>query len=136
VNSARFVFRLLNVMSLLFVSLAIAGFALQGHAAWFAIVAGAFWGLVPAGLLFGLTEMATPGWVIHLREQAVAGQNVRQQRVGAWFSRRLAISGSRPWESPTARFRVRVLGLALTASWVVAGAVALWLSTHTDKLTG
>jgi hypothetical protein len=128
---------LLNVMTLLLIAVAIAVLALQGHAAWFAISAGVFWGLVPAGLLFGLAEVANPGWVIHWREQVMArGNNARRQRAGASFSRWLAISGAQPWESATARFRVRVLGVAQTAIWVVAGAVALWISSNADTLKG
>jgi hypothetical protein len=133
-NSSRLGFLLLNVMTLLLIAVAIAGLALQGHPAWFAISAGVFWGLVPIGLLFGLAEAAVPGWVIRWREQVMArDDNDVRQRAGASFSRWLAISGPRPWESPTARFRVRVLGLESLAFWVIGGAIALWLSAYFDQ---
>ena len=136
-NSSKLGFLLLNVVTLLLIAVAIAGLALQGHPAWYAISAGAFWGLVPVGLLFGLAEVAAPGWVIRWREQVMArDNNDRRQRAGASFSRWLAISGPRPWESPTARFRVRVLGFALIAFWVAGGAIALWLSAYFDQRIG
>ncbi len=92
---------------------------------------------MPVGLLFGLAEVAAPGWVIRWREQVMArDNNDRRQRAGASFSRWLAISGPRPWESPTARFRVRVLGFALIAFWVAGGAIALWLSAYFDQRIG
>jgi len=103
--------------------------ALQGYSPWFAIGAGVFLGMVPLGPLFGFAEAAAPAWVIRWRERVITRHNNQlQQRVGDWFSAWLAISGPRPWESPTARFRVRILGLALIAFWVVGGvAIALWI---------
>lgn len=134
-SSSRLGLLLLNLTSLLLVAVVITGLALQGHAPWFAISAGVFWGLVPAGLIFGLAEVAAPGMVIRWREGAMARDNALRQRAGALFSKWLAISGPRPWESSTARFRVRMLGLALTTFWVVGVAIALLISTYADKVT-
>ncbi len=136
-NSSRLGFLLLNVVTLLLIAVAIAALALQGHPAWYAISAGVFWGVVPIGVLFSLAQVAVPGWVIRWREQVMAlDDNDVRQRAGASFSRWLAISGPRPWESATARFRVRVLGLESIAFWVVGVAIALWLSAYFDQRIG
>jgi hypothetical protein len=126
---ARLVYLLMNVGTLLLVAIAIATLALEGHPPWFSIGAGVLWGVVPFGLVFALAEAAAPGVVIRWREEVMARDVGFRRQVGEKFSKWLAISGSRPWESPSARIRVRVLGLALLIFWLAVSGVALWVSS-------
>jgi len=130
-NQARLGYLVLNVGTLLLVAIAVTTLALQGHSAWFAVGAGTLLGLVPTGLIFGVTEMVAPASVIRWRAGMMSRDNdALRMRVGALFSKWLAIAGPRPWEIPTARLRVRLLGLALTAFWVVVAVTALWISYY------
>src|SRR5260370_15960732 len=115
-------------------AVAISVLALQGNNPWIAVGAGVGWGLVPVGLLFGVLNLIAPAWVIRWSERAMVG-NVRYRKiVGAWFSRRLGVAGQRPWESHTARHRVRMLGLAHTAFWGIVLAFLILSPYPGDRL--
>ena len=117
------------------VAIAIASLALKGNPPWFAVGGGMLLGLVPPGLLFGVTEMVAPGFVIRRREEAMSHHDYgKRRRVADQFSKWLAIAGPRPWESPIARVRVRMLGLALTVFWVVVAATAIWISYYARNI--
>jgi hypothetical protein len=136
-NQARLGYLVLNAGTLLLVAIAITALALRGRPPWFAFGAGTLLGLVPTGLLFGVTEMVASASVIRWREGMMSRDNdALRIRVGAQFSKWLAIAGPRPWESPIARLRVRLLGLALTAFWVVVAVAALWISYYAGNVGG
>jgi hypothetical protein len=124
----------LTVATFLVMAVAISMLALKGYNPWIAVVTGVWWGLVPVGLLFGVLNLMAPVLVIRWRERAMVGNVGYRKVVGDWFSRRLGAAGPRPWESQTARYRVRMLGLAQTAFWAIALAFLIWSPYFVDRL--
>ena len=101
--------------------------ALSGFNPWIAVISGVWWGLAPVTLLFGVMNAVVPARVIRGRVSAMVGSTGYRKMVGDWFSRRMATTGPRPWESSVARDRVRTLGICQVLVWLVVGALILLL---------
>jgi len=104
------------------------------HSVLTAIVAGMAWGAAPQGLAWGVADAIAPGWVIRWRQRLIADAGDIRKPVGDYFSDMLAVTGDEPWTSRKARFRIRVLGVGLTAFWVVWTALLVWVLPFADTL--
>jgi hypothetical protein len=117
----------ITTATLLLIAALTSSLAVKGYGPYAAVMVGVWWGLLPLGLLFGIALAAAPARMIRWREGVMA-QRGYQVRLGLWFSKLLAISGPRPWESPVAQSRVRALGAVEIVFWLgVGGLLLLWL---------
>jgi len=87
----------------------------QGHAPAAALGVGVLLGLLPKGVIGGLSAVMAPGWVIRRRERTIAENASWRRPIHGLYSQALAIEGPHPWDSSTARQRVRLYGLVRAA---------------------
>ena len=100
--------------------------ALAGHALISTMLVAIGWSIVVIGLAGGLADALAPTAMLRWRADWLAkSSNELSRVVASGASTLLDAAGDRPWENPSAAWRVRLLGIVLVCVFA-AMAVALW----------
>ncbi len=93
-----------------------------GHGLITSLLVGLAWGVLALGILLTVAQVVIPGMLIRWREQLMSSSKVEVNRsIGEGVSRILAISGPKPWESTSARLRVRIYGAIFLVVFIAVG---------------
>jgi hypothetical protein len=135
VNTARRIWTMsAAVVTLGTTAVAVVVLGVSGHGPVTDLVVGLGWGVFPLGWLIAVATFLFPTHAIRWRHRLLDPEPTWAQPLGRFFSKRLAISGERPWEEKLAVRRVRRFGLLLVLFWSVVLVVLLSAPPLTDRI--